>query len=234
MPILLAVYFQKRELVIPGQVLAEGKYRAGEGTYFQKGRVISSLVGLAELKNNVIRVVPLQGVYIPRVGDVVIGTIIQVGATNWKVDIGGPYLASLHANNALRKPYDDDLAIYMDIGDTISAQIISFDRTHGPFLTTKERGLGKLRNGMLLEISPAKVPRVIGRKGSMINMIKNETGVDILIGQNGRIWLKSNNPAMLRLAIRAIRKVEEEAHTTNLTDRIHEMLENEKKRGNEQ
>lgn len=223
----MAVYFQKREVVVPGQLLAEGRYRASEGTYYEGGKIFSSVVGLAELRGNNVKVVALEGVYIPREGDLVIGTITLVAGNNWKVEIGGPYLASLHANNALRRPYSDDISEYMDMGDVIAAEVITFDRGSGPFLGMKGRGLRKLTDGMILHISPAKIPRIIGRRGSMINMIKDQLRIQIMVGQNGRIWIRAPNTDVLRLAIRAFKMIEAEAHTSKLTDRVKAMLEEE-------
>ena len=230
----MAVYFQKREVVVPGQLLAEGRYRASFGTYHENDKIYSSLVGLAELRGNTVKVVALEGAYIPKEGDLVIGIITIVAGNNWKVDIGGPYGASLHANNALRRPYSDDISEYMNIGDVISAEVQAFDRVSGPFLTMKGRGLQVLEGGMILEVSPAKIPRIIGRRGSMINMINDHLRIDSMVGQNGRIWIKANDIATLRLAIKAFRTIEEQAHTSNLTDRINTMLveEMEKLHGN--
>ncbi|MCF2137410.1 MAG: exosome complex protein Rrp4 [Candidatus Thorarchaeota archaeon] len=221
------IYFQKRELVVPGQLLAEGRYRPSIGTYSRGERIYSSLVGLAELRGNTVKVVPLEGVYIPREGDLVIGTIQMVSGNNWKVDIGGPYQASLHANNALRRPYDDDISRYMTIGDVIAAEVIAFDRNTGPFLTMKGRGLKKLIDGMILEVSPAKVPRIIGRRGSMISMIKNRLRIQTVVGQNGRIWIRAPDTPTLRLAIKAFKMIEDQAHTSKLTDRVSAMLDEE-------
>jgi len=223
----LAVYFQKREVVVPGQLLAEGRYRPSFGTYDEDGKIYSSLMGLAELKGNTVKVVALDGVYIPKEGDLVIGIIKLVAGNNWKVDIGGPYGASLHANNALRRPYSDDISEYMDMGDVISAEISAFDRQSGPFLSMKGRGLEVLEGGMVLEVSPAKIPRIIGRRGSMINMINDHLRIDSVVGQNGRIWIKTSNVEKLRLAIKAFRMIEDQAHTSNLTDRINKMLAEE-------
>ncbi|MFX1559635.1 MAG: exosome complex RNA-binding protein Rrp4 [Promethearchaeota archaeon] len=223
----MAVYFQKREVVVPGQLLAEGRYRASFGTYDEGGKIFSSLVGLAELRGNTVKVVALEGAYIPREGDLVIGTITLVAGNNWKVDIGGPYGASLHANNALRRPYSDDISEYMDIGDVIAAEVIAFDRGSGPFLGMKGRGLRVLQGGMILEVSPAKIPRIIGRRGSMINMIKDHLNIQTMVGQNGRIWIRAPNTEVLRLAIRAFKTIEAQAHTSKLTDRISEMLAEE-------
>jgi exosome complex component RRP4 len=224
---LAGVFFQRREVVVPGQLLAEGRYRAAIGTYRDEDRIFSALVGLAELRGNTIKVVPLEGVYIPREGDLVIGTITEVASNNWKVDIGGPYGASIHANNALRRPYDDDISRYMDIGDVIAAEVIAFDRVTGPYLSMKGRGLRKLEGGMVLEVSPAKIPRIIGRRGSMINMVKDILRLHTIVGQNGRIWMRAPDIPALRLAILAFRTIEEQSHTLKLTDRIQAMLQEE-------
>ncbi|MFX0046215.1 MAG: exosome complex RNA-binding protein Rrp4 [Candidatus Hermodarchaeota archaeon] len=224
----MAVYFQKREVVVPGQLLAEGRYRPSYGTWMDEGgKIYSTLVGLAELRGNTVKVVALEGVYIPREGDLIIGTITIVAGNNWKVDIGSPYIASLHANNALRRPYADDISQYMDIGDVVAAEIIAYDRGTGPFLGMKGRGLRRLTDGMILEISPAKIPRVIGRRGSMINMIKDQTGIQTMVGQNGRIWIRAPNNDVLRLVIKAFKMIETQAHTSKLTDRVRQMLEEE-------
>ena len=223
----MAVYFQKREVVVPGQLLAEGRYRPSFGTYDEGGKIYSSLMGLAELRGNAVKVVALDGAYIPKEGDLVIGVIKLVAGNNWKIDIGGPYGASLHANNALRRPYSDDISEYMDMGDVVSAEVSAFDRQSGPFLSMKGRGLEVLEGGMVLEVSPAKIPRIIGRRGSMINMINDHLRIDSVVGQNGRIWIKSPDVERLRLAIKAFRMIEDQAHTSNLTDRINRMLAEE-------
>ncbi|MBD3407902.1 MAG: RNA-binding protein [Candidatus Lokiarchaeota archaeon] len=224
----MAVYFNKREIVVPGQLLAEGRYRPSYGTYADReGKVYSAVVGLAELRGNTVKVVALEGVYAPRQGDLVIGTITQVVGNNWRVEIGGPYGASLHANNALRRPYKDDISYYMDIGDVIVAEISTYDRVTGPFLSMKGRGLRKLEGGMIMHVSPAKVPRIIGRRGSMINMIKDLLGIQVVVAQNGRIWVRAKDITTTRLAIKAFRMIEEQAHTSKLTDRVKGMLEEE-------
>ena len=220
----MAVYFQKREVVVPGQLLAEGRYRSSFGTYEEGGKIYSSLMGLAELRGNTVKVVALEGAYIPKEGDLVIGVITLVAGNNWKVDIGGPYGASIHANNALRRPYSDDISQYMDTGDVISAEVSTFDRQTGPFLSMKGRGLEVLEGGMILQVSPAKIPRIIGRRGSMINMINDHLRIESVVGQNGRIWIKTSDVQKLRLAIKAFRTIESQAHTSNLTDRINKML----------
>jgi len=96
----------------------------------------------------------------------------------WDVDINSPYVASLRASEVINKPFRpqrDDLTSFLDVGDLILAKVISYDRTHDPSLTIQEPGLGKITYGQIIEVSPAKIPRIIGRKASMINMLKKET-----------------------------------------------------------
>jgi exosome complex component RRP4 len=79
-----------------------------------------------------------------------------------------------------------------------------------------------------MNITPTKIPRVIGRKGSMITNIKNETGCQIILGKNGVILVTGKNPKNEELAMAAINKIEEESHTSGLTDRIIQFLKEEK------
>ncbi len=66
----------------------------------------------------------------------------------------------------------------------------------------------------------------------MINLLKRETNCDIFVGQNGRIWI-SGRDDMANIAAGALLKIEQEAHTSGLTDRIKEFIENAKRNENE-
>jgi len=157
--------------------------------------------------------------------------VLELMLSGWIVDIRAPYVAVLRASDALERPVRpqrDDLPALFDVGDMMIAKIVAYDRTRDPLLTVLERGLGKVARGQTIEITPTKIPRVIGKKGSMITTIKNETGCQVIIGQNGRIVIAGKTPEDERLAIMAIRLVEQEAHTTGLTDRVTEMLRKEK------
>ena len=110
------------------------------------------------------------------------------------------------------------------IGDMITARIMAFDRTRDPMLTVQDRDLGKVPRGELLRISATRVPRLIGKRGSMIQTIEQATQTRVLIGQNGIVVVTGRNPEGIKLAVRAIQMVEEEAHTANLTQRIKVLL----------
>jgi len=227
----LPTFFEEKELVTPGDLLAEGEYMAGENTYRENGKIFAARIGLVEYENRRVRVVALRGFYVPRVGDTVIGIVVEVGFNGWEIDINAPYVATLRASDVLERgyrPQKDNLLSILDIGDLIVAKIASYDRGSNPRLTINEPGLGKVSRGQLIKVTPTKIPRIIGRKGSMISMIKRETNCRITLGQNGLILISGRKPEDEQLAIMAILKIEEESHTSGLTDRITKMLKKEK------
>jgi exosome complex component RRP4 len=114
------------------------------------------------------------------------------------------------------------------VGDLLVAKVVAFDRTRDPQLTIKEPGLGKVQQGRLVRIMPTKIPRVIGRKGSMINLLTRETNTRITVGQNGLILVSGGTLEMEALAIKILHMIEREAHTLGLTDRVEELLKKEK------
>lgn len=234
----MAILVNKNQLVIPGEVLARGTgVKAAGGVYRKKLNgeieIIASMIGLVKIRNNDVGVVPLEGCYIPLEGDIIIGKIVRVGITSWNVDIRGPYVGALRVGSVLDRDFDslrESLDRILNIGDIIKAQITYFDRTRDPVLTLLGRGLRKLTHGRLIEVDPVKIPRIIGKKGSMIQLLKNMTNAQITVGQNGRIVVSANNVQIENIVISAIRKIEAEAHTSGLTDRIREYLEDEIKK----
>jgi exosome complex component RRP4 len=227
----MPTFFEVKQVVTPGDLIAEGDYVAGENTYEEGNKVYASRIGVVEYENKKVNVVALRAFYIPRVEDIVIGTVVEVGFNGWTVDINAPYQALLRASDVLSRPFKpqkDELSQVLDAGDLIVAKIIAYDRAHDPQLTVGEPGLGKITRGQIVKITPTKIPRVIGRKGSMISMIKQETGCQIILGLNGIVLVTGKTPEDEELAMMAIRKIDEESHTSGLTARITQMLSEEK------
>jgi exosome complex component RRP4 len=213
-----------REIVIPGDLLDSGKLKAGAGTYTQDGKVYAAQLGILSIKSNFVNVIPLGGRYIPAPGDSVIGKVIDIGPSNWLIDINSPYPAPLHVNEVPWRVDFGDTARFMNVGDTLLAKVLMVDETKRVQVTMKEQGLRKLQGGQVMEISYSKVPRVIGKGGSMVQMIKNMTNTRIFVGQNGRIWLDGDIENIV-FAMRAIKMIEENAHTSRLTERVKDYLE---------
>lgn len=216
------IYVENKDLVIPGQVLADDEYYSGRGTFKENGKICSSLMGHVSLRNKKIRVVPLKSKYVPKKGDVVIGKIDDIRFSMWNVDINSPYSGILPASEVFGRD-KKELEKVFDVGDVLFLRVIDVDEVKKAKLGLKGRGMGKFKDGILVSISPTKVPRLIGKKGSMINMIKNETDCKIVVGQNGLVWI-SGSPEMERLTKETIEFIEENAHTSGLTNRVKERL----------
>jgi exosome complex component RRP4 len=229
----MPTYFEKKQLVTPGEMLAEGDYIAGSNTYKENSKIFASRIGLADCKNKQVNIVALRSFYFPKVGDIVIGTVKEVGFNGWTVNIRAPYTALLRASDVLSRPFkpqNDELSQVLGGGDLIVAKIASYDRAHDPQLTVGEPGLGKITRGQIIKVTPTKIPRVIGKKGSMISMIKQQTNCQIILGLNGVVLVTGKNPDDEELALAAIQKIEDESHTSGLTDRITQFLKEEKEK----
>jgi exosome complex component RRP4 len=217
----------KRKYVVPGDKIIEGNFRPLMNVTRTGNSIFATRIGIAEATRDGIKVIPLSGVYIPRVNDIVIGKIVDHSSLSWQVDISSCFSAHLPAQDVFGRdfsPARDDMSRQLAIGDLVTARIMAFDRTRDPMLTLQDKDLGKIPKGEFLKISATRVPRLIGKRGSMIQTIEQATQTRILIGQNGIVVVSGRNPDGTQLAIRAIKMVEEEAHTSNLTQRIKAFL----------
>ena len=216
------IYVENKDLVIPGQILADDEYYSGRGTFKENGKVCSSLIGLVSLRNKKIRVIPLKSKYVPKKGDVVIGKINDVRFSMWDVDINSPYSGILPAFEVFGREKKELNKVY-DVGDVLFLRVVDVDEIKKAKLGLKGRGMGKFKGGIIVDIAPTKVPRLIGKKGSMINMIKDKTKCKIVVGQNGLVWVKGNED-MEQLTREIIHLIEAEAHTSGLTNKIKNKL----------
>lgn len=229
----MSAKFETRDIVVPGDLLFEGRTRTGDNTYRHEGNVYATRVGLVNYGKDRVSVIALEAGFVPLVGDLVIGDVTDIELGQWKVDIGAEKDAILTINDAIGKPYRtyQDMPQILDVGDTIVAKIVDLDRSRTPILSIMGRELGRVREGFMIRITPSKIPRLIGKKGSMINMILKETRCLVTIGQNGKILISGRNRSDEELVVKVINKIESEAHTSGLTNRIQEYLK-EIKSGN--
>jgi len=218
-----------RKIVIPGEVVSTGEgYLPGEGTEKRGTNIVAIKFGLAEESNKLVKVIPLSGVYQPRRGNVVIGKVENVTFNGWVIDINAPENAFLSLNEVPRYVNKDGLEEVMDIGDMVIAKIWGINK-RGIDLSIKSRGLGRIDRGIIIKVNPNKVPRVIGKEGSMINLIKDETGCNITVGQNGLIWIESDKVEKELFAKKAILFVVEKSFVSGLTEEVKKWFDGEKK-----
>ncbi len=214
------------KVVIPGDFVSDDAKRAGEGTYVEDGEVHAATYGVVDDKNE-IRVVAFTGKYIPIRGDVVLGKVIEISFPYWIIDIASPYEARLHMSEvAMRNEERIDFGnmnAFWDLDDLIAVEVTNVDALMRISLALKE-DLVIGSGGRLIEIPYTKVPRIIGRKGSMIKLLKAKSNCFIFVAKNGRIWIKGDAEDM-KLASEVILMITNEAHTSGLTNRVAEFLD---------
>jgi exosome complex component RRP4 len=222
----MSTNFQDRDLVLPGDVLYEGRIRTGENTSRNQEQVYATRLGLVNYRPDLVSVTALSTGYFPLVGDQVIGEVVDMDLGEWRIDIGVQTEAVMGIPDAVDRPFRTDYIMtrILDIGDTIVAKIVDLDRRRTPVLSILGPGLGKVYDGFLVRLTPSKIPRLIGKKGSMINMIIKETGCRVTIGQNGRILVSGPTREREEMVVKVINKIELEAHTSGLTNRTQEYL----------
>ena len=221
-----------KEVVVPGQILAKGlDYLPSNGTYRFNDEILANRLGLLAVEGKVLRSIPMGGRYLPQKNDVIIGKVDDILMSGWRLDINCPYSAVLPIKDAT---FDfiakgADLTRYFNLEDYVMVKITNVTSQNLIDVTAKGPGLKKLRGGRIMRVKPSKVPRIIGKKGSMVSMIKKATDCKIMIGQNGVIWFEGS-PEMEVIVNETIKKIEAESHHQGMTDKIKEFLE--KKTGN--
>jgi len=201
---------KESRIVFPGELVSDRPDRIAYA-YIDKGKTYSTVVGLFSDG----KLVPLEGPYEPLPDDIVVGIISEVRFSCYSVDINCPYVSFL-SSREIRERYE--------MGDAIVARIVKVDEVKNIDLTDAR----KLPQGSLVKVSSVKVPRIIGKKNSMIDTIQSSTGCQVTAGRNGYIWVSGAGD--FSLAQKAIRMIEAQAHTRGLTDRVASFLKSGKSR----
>lgn len=225
-------FIEKRKIVVPGTLMAQGSFKTGDGVFKKGDKIYASRLGLSSVKNNYVGVIPLEGKYIPKEGDTPIGIVSDVHRSHWEINMGSPYKGLLRGREVIEEnSREKNLEEVFGVGDVIYVKVKSVNEVGKTGLTTKgvPHSGKSLSGGLLTTISSVKVPRLIGKKGSMIDMIKKETNSKIIVGQNGWVWIKSNEHRNEQIAEKAVKMVEEKSHISGLTKKIKKMIEEEKK-----
>jgi exosome complex component RRP4 len=196
-----------RHIVIPGEVISDKPLRIGNA-YVESGRSYSKVLGLYDSSDR--EVIPLEGSWEPRIGDTVVGVVSASKNKVYEVE-----LSYFKRSILVPGKFDRYELVY---GDIIEAVIKDIEGKK-TIILTDPKVLGR---GTMLRIKPSKVPRVIGKQSTMVKQIIEATKSQIVVGVNGIVWMSGGDTA---LAIRAVLKIEGEAHVTGLTERIKHMLE---------
>ncbi len=213
------------KIVLPGEIVDDKKGRKlGHGVYEESDKVFAKVLGIPRIGDIEISVIPLSGPYMPSIGDKVIGMVTQVEISGWLIDINSPYSAFMPLAEAVEEFVDmarTDISRYFDVGDVIFCKVSKVTKNKTVQASMNDALARKLYGGAIIKVTPSKIPRIIGKGGSMVSMIKTKTKCDIFTGQNGLIWIRGEDKAK---AIEAIMTIERESHTTGLTDKVEKLL----------
>ena len=218
----------KKRHVLPGDFITTAPLRLQNNVVLEGKRIISTTIGLSDVSDDSVRVISLTGVYLPKIDDLVIGTIQYIHGNSWFADINSCYQGMLLGQDVFGRgsyPTKSEMEERLSKGDIIFAKIANSDRQREPLISIADKNLGKIDSGELIKISPTKIPRLIGKHGSMIQTIEASTNATITVGQNGFIVVSCDETNGLLKALAAIRMIDEQAHLVDLTDKVKKMLE---------
>ncbi|MCS7146480.1 MAG: exosome complex protein Rrp4 [Nitrososphaerota archaeon] len=204
-------YVRERDVVTPGQLLSDDQRTAGAHTYVYGGKVYAAVAGIIQYRDSRINILPSKSPYKPSESDFVVGIITDSKPSHYEVDLGWHLVGFLH--NLGRRS-----RIRLQIGDVVYTQVKN-SGIRGVFLEGGQK-LVKISRGLLIRVSPVKIPRIIGKKGSMLNVLNSESGCRLYVGRNGLIAIVGESPEKELAVASAIKMIEEESHLPGLTERV--------------
>lgn len=211
---------RKKIIVVPGEIVSEERKRLGQNVFVESGKVYSSVLGIVYSDSDTASVVPLRGKYLPKSDDIILAVVINETYNGYIVDINSFYSCFVSKESLGREFERHSLRK----GTVLSARVVDVNEVNDAELDD----VRVLFSGEVVDVVPVKIPRLIGKQGSMMKVLKEGTGCTIIAGRNGRIWLKNGN---VGLAVEAIKKIELESHQSNLTNTIQEFLKKGVKNG---
>jgi len=211
---------EKRQIVVPGETMVSGnEFLPGDGAYRDGEDVVAGQFGIANVFGKHVRVVPISGAYYPRRGNTIIGTIVDITFNGWLIDFGGAQNSFLPVAEVPRFVNKNEMAEFLNFGESVIVKVWDV-KSRGVDVSMKMRGFGKIEGGMIVSIGANEVPRVIGREGSMVKMIKGATGCSVTVGQNGKVWISGKSTDDEVNAKKIIEYIADNVTVAGLTEKV--------------
>ncbi|HSB47513.1 MAG TPA: KH domain-containing protein [Candidatus Bilamarchaeum sp.] len=198
-----------KRIVLPGEKIASGRMNI-PNTYSDGDSTFAAVVGMMDADN---RYIALENRYKPVVGEVVVGVVTDVRHAGYEVDLNLPEGGFIPTR---------DIRLTLQLGDFVICKVKSVNEVGDVDLGEVRR----LPRGKIVEFPSAKVPRLIGRKSSMLNLLRDYAGGDIMVGNNGFVWISEK--CDMPLLLEAIGIIDKKAHKSGLTDEISSFLRSRK------
>ena len=215
---------EERQIAVPGEVIVKGnEYLPSEGSYRDGEEVIAGRFGVVSIYDKQVRVIPISGAYYPRRGNTIIGTIVDITFNGWLIDFGGATNAFLPVSEVPKYINRNELREFLDFGESVIIKVWDV-KSKGIDVSMKMRGFGKIEGGMIISVNSNKVPRIIGKEGSMVNIIKAATGCEITVGQNGKVWIYGSSAEKELATKRIIDFIVENSVMNGLTEKVEDFI----------
>ena len=215
---------EKRQIVVPGETIVSGnEFLPGDGAYRDGADVVAGMYGIVVIFEKHVRVVPVSGAYYPRRGNTVIGTIVDITFNGWLIDFGGAQNAFLPVAEVPRYVNKNEMAEFLNFGESVIVKVWDV-KSRGVDVSMKMRGFGKIDGGMIISVGANKVPRIIGKEGSMVKMIKDATGCNVTVGQNGKVWLSGKDTDGEVAAKKIIEYIADNVTVAGLTEMVEKFI----------
>ena len=197
-------------------------------------RLIASVAGTVERVNKLISVIPLSpSIYTGQVGDLIVGRIVGVGGSRWKVSLTCSPSSASGSNGSMKegqlplsgvnlpggvqriRTSEDVLAMrnLFKEGDLLTCEVQQVQKDGNLILHTRSLRYGKLDNGVLTTVPPSLIARrknhfvtlngLITQYDDAMDTEEGDGDVDVYLGLNGGIWIQRTIPAEWENAIRA-------------------------------
>ena len=193
-----------KKIVVPGELVSSERKKLGGNVYVANGKVYSKVLGITEEEGDIASVVALEGKYMPTVGDVVIGVVNRVVFAGFGINLNS-FSDCFIPKSGMREELKQ--------GDVIMGKIEYVNEMREADLEFPRKVFG----GEIIQVTAVRTPRLIGKNGSMLDLLKRGTGCELIIGKNGRIWARGGNIELLKKVVKFIDK---NSYKSNLTSSI--------------
>lgn len=193
-----------KRIVIPGELVSGERKRLGGNVFVADGKIFSKVLGITEDEGEKAAVVPLEGKYFPQMEDAVIGVVTRVIFAGYNININS-FVDSFIPRSVMR----EDLRV----GDLVSGKVTYVNELREAEISFPRKMFG----GDVIEVNPVRTPRLIGKNGSMLELLKQGTMCDIIIGKNGRVWARNGNLELLKKVVEFINA---NSYKSNLTNSV--------------
>lgn len=202
----------EKKIVIPGEVITNQVKKLGTNVFLENGKIFSSVVGLVSETNDFVSVIPLNGPYTPIEGDGIIAVVKDEVLNGYILEYNS-FDDSFLLKSILKKELSKGTIIFLRIKNIADNGSLEYDN------------INILPKGRVFQTSPVKIPRLIGKNESMLNLFKEYLGGNIVIGKNGWVWYNCEN---VNLSERAFSLVVNNSQKSNLTNSMKEFFEKNK------